>query len=229
MVDYISFIKRIAVIAIMMFLYAGNSVVYADSPGDDQLKNSSNTGNEATETGFKKVMSDMKKSGDKLAKDMGYGENGGKDLFFDAVDTGKSIANGENPMDTLTKLKDRYGDALKSAVANKIKKEKEKKQREEEAKQKLEEEKRAKEGAEKEVDEAKKETKKKRTSWLKKQYNWVTHNSSAMGGLTGAANSFSSGDTSGAFNSLMEGADNAAVDAYNERQAQQQQQSSEQQ
>ncbi len=229
MVDYIGFIKRIAVVAIMMFLYAGNSVVYADTPGDDQLKNSTNAANEAGETGFKKVMNDVKKSGDNLAKKMGYGENGGKDLFFDAVDTGKSIASGENPMDTLDKLKGKYEGAAKAAIANKIKKEKEKKQRKQAAEQKLAEEKQAKENAEKEVDEAKKKTKKKRTSWLKKQYNWVTHNSSAMSGLGSAMNSLSSGDTDGAFNNILEGADNAAVDAYNERKAQQQSQSSGQQ
>ena len=125
MAKYISLIKRIAVVAIMMFLYAGNSAVYAEIPGDDTLKNASNTGNEAGETGFKKFMKGIKEKADKLAKDMGYGENGGMDMFFDAVDMGKSIASGENPMDLLNKLNAKYGSLVKSAVSNKFKKEKE--------------------------------------------------------------------------------------------------------
>ena len=219
MAKYISLIKRIAVVAIMMFLYAGNSAVYAEIPGDDTLKNASNTGNEAGEAGFKKFMKGIKEKTDKLAKDMGYGENGGMDLFFDAVDMGKSIASGENPMDLLNKLNAKYGSLVKSAVSNKFKKEKEKREREKQAQQQLEEEKAKKEGAEKQVDEEKKQAKKKKKNWLKNSYNWLTHNPSAMSGLTGAANALRSGDTDGALDSAFSGANGAAMNAYEERQS----------
>lgn len=218
MAKYIGLIKRIAVVAIMMVLYAGNSAVYGMLPGDDSLKNATNTGHEASETGFKKIMKDIKEKGDKLGKDLGYGENGGKDLFFDAVDMGKSIASGESPMDILNKLNAKYGSLVKSAISNKLKKEKERREREKQAKQQLEEEKAKKEGAEKQAEEEIKKTKKKKKNWLKSSYNWVTHNPSAMSGLTGAANALRSGDTEGALNSAFTGANDAAMDAYQERQ-----------
>ncbi len=145
-------LRRIAVLAIMMFFFAGITVVYAEAPTVDPAKDAEHFESQSNENEENTAEDNKKEDLDKSKEDRGYGPFGSTDLYMDAINMVEGIANGGGMFsENLQKMLEKYGAEVAKEQKLKAEKKIEQYERKKEATKKLREEEKKKEKAEEEI------------------------------------------------------------------------------